>query len=104
MAPTMEEEVRLKEFNDVSIVDLDPAEKFLKAVISIPFAFKRVDAMLYISNFDTEVEYLKGSFETIKVYFFYHLLHHEIRPIYLLVGPLGLCFMGQTGKFKISIY
>lgn len=63
MAPTMEEETRLKEFDD-----LDPAEKFLKAVIQIPFAFKRVDAMLYILNFDNEVEYLKGSFKTIEVY------------------------------------
>ncbi|KAI7735209.1 hypothetical protein M8C21_030501, partial [Ambrosia artemisiifolia] len=66
MAPTMEEEVRLKEMNGALF---DPAEKFLKAVIDIPFAFKRVDAMLYISNFDTEVDYLKGSFEMIKVNF-----------------------------------
>ncbi|KAK1413613.1 hypothetical protein QVD17_35389 [Tagetes erecta] len=63
MAPTMAEEVGLKEMNDALF---DPAEKFLKAVIHIPFAFKRVDAMLYISNFDIEVDYLKGSFETIK--------------------------------------
>lgn len=62
MAPTMEEEARLKKF-DV----LDPAEKFLKAVIQIPFAFKRVDAMLYMLNFDNEVEYLKGSFKTIEM-------------------------------------
>ncbi|XP_076908149.1 formin-like protein 1 [Bidens hawaiensis] len=63
MAPTREEEVRLKEMNDALF---DPAEKFLKAVIQIPFAFKRVDAMLYISNFDKEIDYLKGSFDTIK--------------------------------------
>ena len=67
MTPTVDEEIRLKELNDTSLVELDPAEKFLKAVIDIPFAFKRVDAMLYISSFDTEVEYLKASFETIKV-------------------------------------
>ncbi|GKA85107.1 formin-like protein 2, partial [Tanacetum coccineum] len=67
MTPTVDEEIQLKELNDTSLVELDPAEKFLKAVIDIPFAFKRVDAMLYISNFDTEVEYLKASFETIKV-------------------------------------
>ena len=69
MTPTVDEEIRLKELNDTLLVELDPAEKFLKAVLDIPFAFKRVDAMLYISNFDTEVEYLKASFETIKVYF-----------------------------------
>ncbi|KAF5823151.1 putative formin, FH2 domain-containing protein [Helianthus annuus] len=63
MAPTMEEEAGLKEMNGALF---DPAEKFLKAVIDIPFAFKRVDAMLYISNFDNEVDYLKGSFDMIK--------------------------------------
>ncbi|KAI3511438.1 hypothetical protein L1887_18591 [Cichorium endivia] len=62
MAPTMEEEARLKEMDD-----LDPAEKFLKAVIQIPFAFKRMDAMLYILNFDSEVEYLTASFKTIEM-------------------------------------
>lgn len=66
MAPTMEEEEKLKEFNDASPFNLGPAEKFLKAVIDIPFAFKRVDAMLYISNFDAEIDYLKRSFETIE--------------------------------------
>ncbi|KVI00376.1 Actin-binding FH2 [Cynara cardunculus var. scolymus] len=55
MAPTMEEEDKLK---DASPFNLGPAEKFLKAVIDIPFAFKRVDAMLYISNFDVEIDYL----------------------------------------------
>ncbi|XP_071690526.1 formin-like protein 2 [Rutidosis leptorrhynchoides] len=66
MAPTTEEEVRLKELNDASLFELDPAEKFLKAVIGIPFAFKRVDAMLYVSSFDSEIEYLEGSFQIIK--------------------------------------
>ena len=67
MAPTKEEERKLKEFNDQSPFKLGPAEKFLKAVIDVPFAFQRVDAMLYIANFDSEVEYLKRSFETLKV-------------------------------------
>ncbi|PSS35752.1 Formin-like protein [Actinidia chinensis var. chinensis] len=66
MAPTKEEERKLKEFNDQSPFKLGPAEKFLKAVIDVPFAFQRVDAMLYIANFDSEVEYLKRSFETLK--------------------------------------
>ncbi|KAG5530450.1 hypothetical protein RHGRI_025411 [Rhododendron griersonianum] len=66
MAPTKEEERNLKEFKDESPVKLGPAEKFLKAVLDIPFAFQRVDAMLYIANFDSEVEYLKRSFETLE--------------------------------------
>ncbi|XP_058094329.1 formin-like protein 1 [Magnolia sinica] len=66
MAPTKEEELKLKAYKDDSPFKLGPAEKFLKAVIDIPFAFKRVDAMLYIANFDSEVKYLKKSFETLE--------------------------------------
>ncbi|KAJ8561460.1 hypothetical protein K7X08_033937 [Anisodus acutangulus] len=66
MAPSKEEERKLKEYKDDSPFKLGPAEKFLKAVLDIPFAFKRVDAMLYISNFDSEVDYLKKSFETLE--------------------------------------
>jgi hypothetical protein len=68
MAPTKEEEIKLREFKEeTSPIKLGPAEKFLKAVLDIPFAFKRVDAMLYIANFESEVNYLKKSFETLEV-------------------------------------
>ncbi|WJX44286.1 hypothetical protein P8452_31281 [Trifolium repens] len=67
MAPTKEEESKLKEFKDESPFKLGPAEKFLKVMLDIPFAFKRMDAMLYIANFDSELEYLKKSFDTLEV-------------------------------------
>ncbi|MCE3051484.1 hypothetical protein HAX54_049954 [Datura stramonium] len=66
MAPTKEEERKLKNINDQSSFKLGPAEKFLKAVLDIPFAFKRMDAMLYITCFDSEIEYLKLSFQTLE--------------------------------------
>ncbi|KAK4482618.1 hypothetical protein RD792_009782 [Penstemon davidsonii] len=66
MAPTKEEERKLKEFKDDSPFKLGTAETFLKAMLDIPFAFKRVDAMLYISNFESEIEYLKRSFCTLE--------------------------------------
>ncbi|XP_022723028.1 formin-like protein 2 [Durio zibethinus] len=66
MAPTNEEERKLKEFSDESPFKLGSAEKFLKAVLDIPFAFKRAGAMLYIANFDSEIEYLKRSFENLE--------------------------------------
>ncbi|KAL0419394.1 UNVERIFIED_CONTAM: Formin-like protein 1 [Sesamum radiatum] len=66
MAPTKEEERKLKEYKDASPTKLGAAERFLKAVLDIPNAFKRVDAMLYVSNFDSEVEYLKKSFATLE--------------------------------------
>ncbi|KAF5470286.1 hypothetical protein F2P56_010808, partial [Juglans regia] len=67
MAPTKEEEWKLKEYkDDDSVIKLGPAEKFLKALLDVPFAFKRVDAMLYIANFESEIEYLKKSFGTLE--------------------------------------
>ncbi|KAF8092674.1 hypothetical protein N665_0406s0019 [Sinapis alba] len=66
MAPTKDEERKLKEYKDDSPVKLGHAERFLKAMLDIPFAFKRVDAMLYVANFESEVEYLKESFETLE--------------------------------------
>jgi hypothetical protein len=66
MAPTKEEELKLRDYNgDAS--KLGSAELFLKAVLDIPFAFKRVDAMLYRANFETEISYLMKSFETLEV-------------------------------------
>ncbi|RDY09507.1 Formin-like protein 1, partial [Mucuna pruriens] len=66
MAPSKEEERKLKEHKDDSPTKLGPAEKFLKAVLDVPFAFKRVEAMLYIANFESEVEYLRKSFQTLE--------------------------------------
>lgn len=65
MAPTKEEEIKLRDYRgDMS--KLGTAERFLKAVLDIPFAFKRVEAMLYRENFDTEVKYLRSSFQTLE--------------------------------------
>lgn len=70
MAPTKEEEDKLKELkedDDDTTSKIGPAEKFLKALLNIPLAFKRIHAMLYIVNFDSETEYLKRSFHTLEV-------------------------------------
>lgn len=67
MSPTKDEESKLKEYRDDSRFKLGPAEAFIKAVIDIPFAFNRVDAMLFMANFDHEVSYLKGSFRILEV-------------------------------------
>ncbi|KAF2294701.1 hypothetical protein GH714_015628 [Hevea brasiliensis] len=65
MAPTKEEEIKLREYSGDGS-KLGSAERFLKAVLDIPFAFKRVEAMLYRANFDTEVKYLRKSFQTLE--------------------------------------
>ncbi|EPS59732.1 formin-like protein 1, partial [Genlisea aurea] len=66
MAPTEEEERKLKESAGEGDPSDDAGERFLRAVLSIPFAFKRVEILLYISNFDSEAEYLKKSFATLQ--------------------------------------
>ncbi|KAJ3673975.1 hypothetical protein LUZ60_005967 [Juncus effusus] len=65
MAPTKEEELKLRNYSG-DLSKLGSAERFLKAVLDIPFAFKRVDVMLYRANFETEINYLRKSFETLE--------------------------------------
>ncbi|GAB2294141.1 hypothetical protein Dimus_028360 [Dionaea muscipula] len=74
MAPTEEEEEEEEETKIKELYqddcrpsrNLGPAEKLLKALLDIPFAFKRVEAMLYLVNFEPEIEYLTKSFETLE--------------------------------------
>ncbi|KAL8143203.1 hypothetical protein V2J09_016235 [Rumex salicifolius] len=65
MAPTKEEEIKLKGYKGDSS-KLGSAERFLKAILDVPFAFKRVEAMQYRANFDSEVNYLRKSFRTLE--------------------------------------
>uniref|UniRef100_R7WAF5 Formin-like protein n=1 Tax=Aegilops tauschii TaxID=37682 RepID=R7WAF5_AEGTA len=65
MAPTKEEELKLRDFTGESS-KLGSVECFLKAVLDIPFAFKRIDAMLYRANFENEITYLRKCFQTIE--------------------------------------
>ncbi|MCI62851.1 formin-like protein, partial [Trifolium medium] len=45
MAPTQEEELKLRLFSG-SLSQLGPADRFLKSLVEIPFAYKRMDALL----------------------------------------------------------
>ncbi|KAI7756763.1 hypothetical protein M8C21_002759 [Ambrosia artemisiifolia] len=45
---------------------LGSAERFLKAILDIPFAFRRLEALLYRTNFENEVKYLRSSFQTLE--------------------------------------
>lgn len=66
MAPTKEEEGKLSGYRG-DIDELGTAEKFVKAVLSIPLAFLRVDAMLYRETFEDEVVHLRNSFYMLEV-------------------------------------
>ncbi|XP_072974581.1 formin-like protein 1 [Typha angustifolia] len=66
MVPTKEEELKLKEYRNDSPLKLGPAEEFLKALLDVPFAFKRVVAMLYIASFDSDVNHLRNLLTTLE--------------------------------------
>ncbi|PON81710.1 Formin, FH2 domain containing protein [Trema orientale] len=65
MVPTKEEEAKLSGYEG-DITDLGSAEKFVKAMLNIPFAFQRVEAMLYKETFEDEVVHLKNSFSMLE--------------------------------------
>ena len=66
MAPTAEEELKLRLFNG-EIAQLGPAERFLKVLVDIPFAFKRMDALLFMYTIQEEATITRESFATLEV-------------------------------------
>jgi hypothetical protein len=66
MKPTDEEEQKLRLYNgDFSQLGL--AEQVMKALIDIPFAFKRVDALLFMSSLQEDASSLGDSFLQLEV-------------------------------------
>ncbi|WCJ31307.1 hypothetical protein M5689_012810 [Euphorbia peplus] len=66
MTPTQDEELKLRVFTG-PISQLGPAERFLKALIDIPYAYKRLEALLFMSNLQEEFTSTKESFGTLEV-------------------------------------
>lgn len=66
MAPTADEELKLRLYSD-DVSHLGPAERFLKVVVDIPFAFKRLESLLFVNTFQEEYSSMKESFETLEV-------------------------------------
>ena len=66
MAPTAEEELKLRLFNG-EIAQLGPAERFLKVLVDIPFAFKRMDALSFMCTIQEEATITRESFATLEV-------------------------------------
>ncbi|KAH7655878.1 Formin FH2 domain-containing protein [Dioscorea alata] len=63
--PTKIEEEKLVNYAG-DINNLASAEKFLKAMLEIPFAFLRIKVMLYKQNFDEDVCHLKETFKVLE--------------------------------------
>ncbi|KAL1206516.1 Formin-like protein 5 [Cardamine amara subsp. amara] len=66
MAPTPEEELKLRLYCG-EIAQLGTAERFLKSVVDIPFAFKRLEALLFMCTLHEEMAFVKESFQTLEV-------------------------------------
>ncbi|ESQ56009.1 hypothetical protein EUTSA_v10024386mg [Eutrema salsugineum] len=66
MAPTSEEELKLRLYSgDLHL--LGPAERFLKILVDIPFAFKRIESLLFMTSLQEEVSGIKESLATLEV-------------------------------------
>ncbi|XP_045806751.1 formin-like protein 3 [Trifolium pratense] len=66
MWPTMDEESKLKLYTgDVS--QLGPAERFLKALVDIPLAFKRFESLLFMFTLPEEASNIKECFTTLEI-------------------------------------
>ncbi|XP_022140761.1 formin-like protein 3 isoform X2 [Momordica charantia] len=66
MAPTTEEELKLRLFTG-DLSQLGPAERFLKVLVDIPFAFKRLECLLFMLSMAEDVTNIKESFATLEV-------------------------------------
>ncbi|XP_035551030.1 formin-like protein 3 [Juglans regia] len=66
MAPTTEEELKLRLFSG-DLSQLGPAEQFLKVLVDFPSAFKRLESLLFMSSVQEEISSVKESLETLEV-------------------------------------
>ncbi|OIV99137.1 hypothetical protein TanjilG_01112 [Lupinus angustifolius] len=66
MAPTSDEELKLKLF-DGELSQLAPADRFLKTLVDIPFAFKRMEALLFIVTLKEELNSTMESLAILEV-------------------------------------
>ncbi|XP_031480921.1 formin-like protein 5 isoform X1 [Nymphaea colorata] len=65
MEPTSEEESKLRAYTG-ELSQLGPAERFLQALVDIPFAFKRLDALFFMGILGEEMINIKASFITLE--------------------------------------
>ncbi|MFS7921145.1 putative formin, FH2 domain-containing protein [Helianthus anomalus] len=64
-APSPDEELKLRMYNG-DLSHLGTAERFLKMLIEIPFAFKRLESLLFMCTFQEEESVVKESFTTLE--------------------------------------
>ncbi|XP_052207360.1 formin-like protein 5 isoform X2 [Diospyros lotus] len=65
MAPTSEEELKIRLFSG-ELSRLGPADRFLKVLVDIPFAFKRLESLLFMCTLQEDVSITKEAFATLE--------------------------------------
>ncbi|XP_038897288.1 formin-like protein 5 isoform X2 [Benincasa hispida] len=66
MAPTPEEELKLRLFSG-ELSQLGNAERFLKSLVDIPFAFKRLESLLFMGTLQEDISITKESFVNLEI-------------------------------------
>ena len=66
MVLTKDEEAKLSSYKG-EVNELGSAERFVKAMLKVPFAFLRIEALLYRETFEDEVVHLRKSFSMLEV-------------------------------------
>ena len=66
MAPTQEEELKLRLYNG-ELSRLGPADRFLKALVDVPFAYRRLEALLYMGTLEEDLTSTMESFGILEV-------------------------------------
>lgn len=66
MQPTQEEELKLRLFTG-ELSQISPAERFLKVLVDIPFAYKKIESLLLMYSMPEEVSGVKEAFATLEV-------------------------------------
>lgn len=80
MAPTTEEELKLRLFSG-DLSQLGPADRFLKVMVDFPFAFKRLESLLFMSFVHEELTNVKESLATLEVRHLIDELRYIILPV-----------------------
>ncbi|WOG91696.1 hypothetical protein DCAR_0310946 [Daucus carota subsp. sativus] len=66
MAPTSQEELQLRLYSD-DISKLGPADRFIKILVDIPFAYQRLEALLFMCTLQNESFSIKEYFAVLEV-------------------------------------
>lgn len=66
MAPTSEEELKLRVYSG-ELSRLGPADRFLKVLVEIPFAFRKLETLFLMCTLQEETSTIKESFKVLEV-------------------------------------